>query len=74
MAPRLAPSQLVMIRDVQTFVHNQQCHVQMFGVVRASLTPGGRPGVITPVMLEAPCEYLVANPDLYLDNGRALVR
>jgi hypothetical protein len=49
-------------------------NLQMFGAVRASLAPGGRPGVITPVMLEAPCEHLVEKPDLYLDNGRALVR
>lgn len=40
----------------------------MFGDVRAPLTPGGRPRSITPLILEALCDYLLEKPDLYLDE------
>lgn len=43
-------------------------NLRMFGDVRAPLIPGGRPRVITPVMLEALCDHLLEKPDLYLDE------
>lgn len=71
MAPRLASSQLVMIRDMtssKSLTTSQmaeaagcskrsiitiRANLHMFGDVRAPLIPGGRPRVITPVMLQA---------------------
>jgi transposase len=41
---------------------------RMFGDIRAPLIPGGRPRVITPVMLEALCGHSIEKPDLYLDE------
>lgn len=41
---------------------------RMFGEVRAPLVPGGRPRIISPVMLEALCDHLLEKPDLYLDE------
>jgi hypothetical protein len=40
----------------------------MFGDVRAPLMPGGRPRMITPLMLEALCDHLLEKPNLYLDK------
>ena len=40
----------------------------MFGDIRAPLIPGGRPRVISPVMLEALCDHLLEKPDLYLNE------
>jgi transposase len=51
-------------RSIITISNN----LRMFGDVRVPLIPGGRPRVITPVMLEALCEYLLEKPDLYLDE------
>lgn len=86
MAPRLAPPQLLMIRDMissKPLTTSQMAeaagcskrsiiticaNLQMFGDVRAPLIPGGRPRVITPIMLEALCDHLLEKPDLYLDE------
>lgn len=86
MAPRLAPSQLVMIRDMisskslttpqmaeaadcsKRSIITISANLCMFGEVRAPLIPGGRPRVISPVILEALCDHLLENPDLYLDE------
>lgn len=43
-------------------------NLRMFGDVRAPLIPGGRPPVITPLILEALCDHLLEKPDLYLDE------
>ncbi|KAJ5697657.1 hypothetical protein N7488_011341 [Penicillium malachiteum] len=43
-------------------------NLRMFGDVRAPLIPGGRPRVITPIMLESLCDHLLEKPDLYLDE------
>ena len=43
-------------------------NLRMFGDVHAPLIPGGRPRVITSVMLEALCDHLLEKPDLYLDE------
>lgn len=40
----------------------------MFGSVKVPLIKGGRPRSITPVMLEALCDYLIEKPTLYLDE------
>lgn len=40
----------------------------MFDDVRETLIPGGRPCVITSVILEALCDHLLEKPDLYLDE------
>jgi len=82
MAPRLAVSQLVMIRDIinsKSLTTSQMAeaagcskcsiitisgNLQMFGDVRAPLIPGGRPRIITPIMLEALCNHLLERPDL----------
>jgi transposase len=84
MAPRLAPSQLVMIRDMidsrslttlemaeaasKRSIITISNNLRMFGDVRAPLIPGGRPRMITPFMLEALCEHLIEKSDLYLDE------
>jgi transposase len=86
MAPRLAPSQLVMIRDMissrslttsqmaeaagcsKSSIITIRANLRMFGDVRAPLIPGGRPRVITPVVLEALFDHLLEKPDLYLDE------
>lgn len=86
MAPRLAPSQLVMVRDMissKSLTTSQMAvaagcskrsiitisaKLRMFGDVRAPLIPGGRPRVITAVMLEALYDHLLEKPDLYLDE------
>lgn len=86
MAPRLAPSQLVTIRDMidsKSLTTSQMAeaagcskrsiitisnNLRMFGDVRAPLIPGGRPRMITPVILEALCDNLLEQLDLYLDE------
>jgi hypothetical protein len=40
----------------------------MFTDVRAPLIPGGRPLSITPLTLEALCDHLLGELDLYLDE------
>ncbi|KUM63427.1 hypothetical protein ACN42_g3681 [Penicillium freii] len=40
----------------------------MFGSVKSPPNKGGRPRSITPVMLEALCDYLLEKPTLYLDE------
>lgn len=47
---------------------NISANLRMLDDVRASLIPGSRPHVITPIMLEALCDYLLEKPDLYLDE------
>lgn len=42
--------------------------IRMFGSVKSPSNKGGRPRSITPVMLEALCEYLLEKPTLYLDE------
>ena len=43
-------------------------NLRMFCDVLAPLIPGGRPRVITPVMLETLCSHLPDKLDLYLDE------
>lgn len=43
-------------------------NLRIFSNIRALLIPGGRPRVITPVILEALCDRLLEKPDLYLDK------
>lgn len=43
-------------------------NLRMFGGVRELPIPGGRPRILTLVMLEALCEHLIGNPELYLDE------
>jgi transposase len=43
-------------------------NLRMFGDVRAPLISGGRPRIISTVMLEALCDHLLEKPDLYLDE------
>jgi transposase len=43
-------------------------NLRIFGDVRAPPIPGGRPRMITPIMLEALCNHLLEKPDLYLDE------
>lgn len=47
---------------------NTSANLRMFGDVRAPLIPGGRPRVITPIMLKALCDHLLEKLDLYLDE------
>lgn len=86
MAPRLASSQLVMIRDMissRSLTTSQiaeaagcskrsiitiSTNLRLFGDVRAPLISGGRPRLITPLILEALCDHLLEKPDLYLDE------
>jgi transposase len=85
MAPRLAPSQLVMIRGMissKSLTTSQMAEAagcSKLSIITIStnlnvwrrpspLIPGGRPRMITPVMLEALCEHLLEKPGLYLDE------
>lgn len=43
-----------------------RANLQLFGSLKAPQIKGGRPRKITPVMLEALCDYLLEKPDLYL--------
>lgn len=43
-------------------------NIRMFGTVKAPRNKDGRPGSITPVMLEALCDQLLEKPNMYLDE------
>lgn len=45
-----------------------RANLQLFGSLKAPQIKGGRPRKITPVMLEALCDYLLEKPHLYLDE------
>jgi hypothetical protein len=86
MAPRLASSQLEMIRDMisskllttsqmseaagcsKRSIINIRTNLRLFGDVRAPPKVGGRPRIITPIMLEALCDHLLEKPELHLDE------
>lgn len=43
-------------------------NIRMYGSVKAPPIKGGRPRKITPVMLEALCDYMIEKPALYLEE------
>lgn len=51
-------------RSIITFRPTSECSATF----EHPANPGGRPSMITPVVLEAMCEHLPEKPDLYLDE------
>jgi transposase len=49
-------------------ITNIRSNLQLFGNVRAPPIGGGRPRIITPIMLDALRDRLKERPDLYLDE------
>ena len=43
-------------------------NLRLFGAARAPPVPAGRPASITPLMLDALCDYLTAKPGLYVEE------
>ena len=56
-------------RPVKAIRSNLRC----FSTTRALFNSGGRPRSNTPPMLDALREYLLGNPDLYLDEMAAFL-
>lgn len=48
-------------------------NLRLFGSVKAPPIKAGRPRTVTPPMLDALCEHLLINPDLYLDEMASIL-